>query len=403
MLSYNEALNIIKYNFEYLNKNIIEVDILNSVNHIIAEDVFADINMPPFNNSAVDGYGIKYDSDIREWELIGEESAGNYKEYTVDKNTTVSIMTGGQVPESCTSVIPLEDVDVVVNSIKLKDGITIRDGKNIRKLGENIQTGELAVTKNTLINAHKISLLAACGKAKVKVYKPLKIGVLSTGDELVELKEKPTGDKIRATNLYSIIALLNKYNFEAVNFGFINDNREKIKSKIKEMLESDVDVLFTTGGVSVGKYDYLKEVFEELGVERKFWRAYIKPGKPIYFGLYQKSQKIKLIFGLAGNPVSSFVNFYVYFIPAFEQNLSVELAEKISASVVNSLTKKDGKRHFVRGNLNFNQETNSYEATSFTSQSSGNMVGLCNADCLIIFEEEKRTLEKGEIVECIRI
>ena len=169
------------------------------------------------------------------------------------------------------------------------------------------------------------------------------------------------------------------------------------------MLESDIDVLFTTGGVSVGKYDYLKAIFEELEVERKFWRAYIKPGKPLYFGLYKDYDKTKLVFGLAGNPVSSFVNFYVYFIPAFEENYGVTLTEKINARLKNKITKKDGKRHFIRGLLSYNSQNNFYKVNSAGSQSSGNMVGLSNADCLIVIDEDKRIAEIGDFVECIRL
>jgi len=403
MLSYNEALKIIKENIKIIKNEIIEVDILDSINHILAEDVYADINMPPFDNSAVDGYGVKYNPEIREWKLIGEEAAGNFKNYTVDKLTSVSIMTGGQVPESCTTVIMLEDVSVCGENVKLKDDISIRDGMNIRKLGENIRKGELAIQKNTIISAHKISLLAACGKARVKVYKPLKVGVLSTGDELVDVNEIPTGDKIRATNLYSIIALLQKYHFEPVNFGFVNDNRDKTLQKIKEILNSDIDILLTTGGVSVGKYDYLKEVFQELEVDKKFWRAFIKPGKPIYFGTYNKKEKSKLVFGLAGNPVSSFVNFYVYLLPAVEGKYEVELTEKFTAKLLTSIKKKDAKRYFIRGAFEYNAEGNCFVVKPAGSQSSGNMVGLSSANCLLICEEKKRDLQEGEIVKCIRI
>ncbi len=403
MLSYTEALKIIKENFNLLQDKIVEVRILDSVNHILAENVYADINMPPFDNSAVDGYGVNYNSEIEEWELIGEESAGNYIDIFVDEKSTVNIMTGGQVPNSCTTVVPLEDVIIEKNRVKLKNDVSIHDGMNIRRLGENIRRGDLAISKNTMISTHKISLLAACGKSKVKVYKPLKVGVLSTGDELVDVNKVPTGDKIRATNLYSIIALLKKYHFESVNLGFVNDDRNKILKKVREALDSDIDILLTTGGVSVGKYDYLKEIFEELRVERKFWRAFIKPGKPIYFGTYNGNEKLKLVFGLAGNPVSSFVNYYVYLLPAFESKFGIQLTEKFNAKLLTSIKKKDAKRHFIRGEFGYSFEENCFEVKRAGSQSSGNMVGLSDSNCLMIFEEEKRMMNKGEIVECIRI
>ncbi|MCF6270782.1 MAG: molybdopterin molybdotransferase MoeA [Melioribacteraceae bacterium] len=403
MLSYNDALKIVKKNILLLEKREIEVELLNSVNHILSNDILSDVNQPAFDNSAVDGYAIIFGEKVNSWKLIGEIRAGNFSEFSLSETTAVSIMTGGKIPKGCTAVIPIEDVIVENNVVQLKAGVKIFSGKNIRKKGENLKLNQVAVAQNTLISTANISALADCGCSTVKVYKPLKVAVLSTGDELVDLDETPTEDKIRATNVYSILSLLKQFNLDGVNLGFSNDDKEAIKEKIKLTLESDVDILLTTGGVSVGKYDFLKEVFAELGIERKFWRVYIKPGKPIYFGVFEKDGKYKLIFGLAGNPVSSFVNIYAFLIPALEEYYKIKFNNQFYARVKSVFKKHDSKRHFVRGNFKLCNEDQVLEVSNSNSQSSGNMAGLSNANCLIILDEEKQIYEKGELVKCIKI
>jgi molybdopterin molybdotransferase len=403
MLSYSEALKIVKENILLLEKKGIEVELLNSTNHVLSCDVLSDINQPSFDNSAVDGYAIILNKSINSWKLIGEISAGNFSKFSLTVNTTVSIMTGGKIPEGCNAVIPIEDVIIENDYVKLVEGTRLFQGMNIRKMGENLRNNQIAVPQNTLISTANISALADCGKSSVTVYQPLKVAVFSTGDELVDLDETPTEDKIRATNIYSILALLKQFNLEGVNLGFSIDDKETIKEKIKLALASDIDILLTTGGVSVGKYDFLKEVFEELGVERKFWRAYIKPGKPIYFGVFQKNGKHKLVFGLAGNPVSSFVNLHAFLIPALEEFYKTTFNNRFYAKAKSIFKKKDSKRHFVRSTFTLSDETKSYEVGNQSSQSSGNMAGLSNSNCLVILDEEKNIYEKGDLVECIKI
>ncbi len=403
MLSYNDALKIVKDNFSLLEKEKIEVDLLNSTNHILSNDVLSDINQPAFDNSAVDGYAIILNGSINFWELIGEISAGNFSEFSLNETNTVSIMTGGKIPNGCTAIIPIEDVILENERVQLIEGAQIFKGMNIRKKGENLKLNQVAVSQNTLISTPNISALADCGKSTVIVYKPLKVAVFSTGDELVDLDETPKEDKIRATNIYSILALLKQFNLDGVNLGFSNDDKEAIKEKIKLTLESDIDILLTTGGVSVGKYDFLKEVFEELGVERKFWRVYIKPGKPIYFGVFKKDGKYKLIFGLAGNPVSSFVNIHAFLIPALEDFYKINFNNRFYARATSIFKKKDRKCHFVRGNYILSDAHKSYSVSTIGSQSSGNMAGLSNSNCLVVLDEGKIFYKKGNLVECIRI
>lgn len=400
MINYNEALKIIKREIAKLTLHTEEVDIWDSYNHILAEDVIADVYLPPFDNSAVDGYAIKY-SDRKEWKIIGEISAGNYSSFNLTENDAVMITTGSKLPANVDTVIPIEDVEVKGDLLKLQPNAFIKKGMNIRTQGNDLKKNEIAVHRFTRIDAKTIAVLASCGKDKVKVFSKLKAAILATGDELIPINEKPEGDKLRVSNIYSLYVAIKEMNHTVINLGFTKDDKNIITQKVKAALEMDVDLFITTGGVSVGKYDFLKEVFEEQGVKEKFWKVNIKPGKPIYFGVYEKDERRILVFGLPGNPVSSLVNFYVFIKPAIEFLFKQNEIKSLIATLQNDLKKKDGKRHFSRGILF--EENSEWKVTSEFSQSSGNLVEMSRANCLIEIEEDRVNPKKGEKVKCILI
>lgn len=400
MINYYEALEIIKREFIKLTLHTEEVDIYESFNRILAEDVISDVDLPSFDNSAVDGYAIKY-SDRKEWKIIGEISAGNYSAFNLTENDTVMITTGSKLPANADTVIPVEDVEVKGDLLKLQPNALIKKGMNIRPQGNDLKKNEIAVHRFTRIDAKTIAVLASCGKEKVKVFSKLKAAILATGDELIPINEKPEGDKLRVSNIYSLYAAIKEMNQSVINLGFTKDDKDLITQKIKAALGMDIDLLITTGGVSVGKYDFLKEVFEEQGLKEKFWKVNIKPGKPIYFGVYEKDERRILVFGLPGNPVSSLVNFYVFIKPAIEFLFKQNEIKSLIATLQNDLRKKDGKRHFSRGILF--EENSEWKVTSEFSQSSGNLVEMSRANCLIEIEEERLNPKKGEKVKCILI
>ena len=325
MIAFDDAVQLIKNEIFTIPLPIEEVNILDSVNRILAEDVIADVDLPPFDNSAMDGYAIKY-SERNKWNIIGEISAGNYSSANLADNDAVLITTGSKIPINADTVIPIEDVDVDGNNLQLKPGAFYNQGTNIRTQGNDLRKGHVAVQRFTIIDAKVIAALASCGKDKAKVFGKLKAAILATGDELISINEKPSGDKLRSSNIYSIYAAIKEMNHTPINLGLTKDDRKTIKQKIKAALKTNINLLITTGCVSVGKYDFLREIFEEEGVKEKFWKVNIKPGKPMYFGVYEKDEKKILVFGLPGNPVSSLVNFYVFIKPAieflFEQNYS---------------------------------------------------------------------------------
>jgi len=191
-------------------------------------------------------------------------------------------------------------------------------------------------------------------------------------------------------------------NMNAVNLGIVRDEKVLLLQNIADALNSNIDILITTGGVSVGKFDYVKDVFEELGVKIKFWRACIKPGKPIVFGTFNSGSRLKLVFGLPGNPVSSLVNFEIFIRENIIKLYNQPKREYVEAVLQNNLKKKDNKRHFMRGVLTKSND-GTYEVNSEFSQSSGSLVEMSKANCLIVIEEETINPVKGKVVKCMMI
>ena len=402
MIAFDEAYKIIEKGFNEINPEIEKVLLERSLHRTLAEEVIADVDLPPFNNSAMDGIAVKYNVNINEWEIVGEISAGNYEEFELNDNSAVTIMTGSRIPEFCDTIIPVEDIDVNKHTASLKENAKVRKGASIRKKGSDIANGEIAIPKNTFLKPRHLAAAASCGKSKLFVYKKLNVGVLATGDELIPVDEKPTGDKIRISNTYSLLAVIDELNMNAVDLGIVSDEKVLLLQKISDALNSNIDILITTGGVSVGKFDYVKDVFEELGVEINFWRVYIKPGKPIVFGSFKSGAHSILVFGLPGNPVSSLVNFEIFIRENIIKLYHQPKQEYFEAVLQNNLKKTDKKRHFMRGVL-AKANNGTYEVSSEFSQSSGSLVEMSKANCLMIIEEETINPAKGKIVKCMMI
>lgn len=402
MISYNEALSIIQEEFKTLELQTEEVELLDSVDRILAEDIYSDINLPPFDNSAMDGIAIQFNPYIKKWNLIGEIPAGKFSEFRIDDGNAVSIMTGGKLPSGCDTVIPIEDIEIQDGSASLIDDARFSRGINIRSQGEDLLKGAVALEQNTKLRPHHIAVAASCGKSIIKVYKRLRIGVMATGDELIDINETPTEDKIRSSNQYALLSAVREMNMTAVNLGRTQDDRQLIQDKLASALDSDLDILVTSGGVSVGKFDYVKEVHEQLGVDVKFWGVMIKPGKPALFGTYRHGGRTTLVFGLPGNPVSSLVNFSLFVQQNIYSLFDLKIPVIYRATLQDDLKKKDAKRHFMRGFCTYN-ENGKFQVKKIGSQSSGNLAEMGKANCLIVVEEERINPKKGESVECIMI
>jgi len=401
MIDFKDAYEITINEFRKFPYTFEEVDLLDSVGRILAEDIVSDIPMPAFDNSAMDGIAVKYDADIEKWKLIGESSAGSGSKKRIKKGEAVYITTGAMIPEGCDSIIPVEDITISNSAAILSNPSAYSINRHIRRKGEDVSAGTLVIRKNTLIKQQHIAMAASCGKHKLIVYSKLKIGVYSTGSELVEISSVPSGDMIRGSNLYSILAAVKSMNMIPINLGYLDDSFENVNSFLKEALANDIDILISTGGVSAGKYDYIADVYHRAGVDIKLHGVNIKPGKPMVFGTFDRDGVKKLIFGLPGNPVSSFVNFILFVRNAFLKAIDPGYCASIFARISSDLKKKDNKIHFIRGRIS--AENNEFFVSPTGSQSSADVLGLSNSDCFIIFQSEKRDFEMGSVAECMMI
>ncbi len=403
MKSYSEAYQIIKDEIQKIEISFEEVSLLDSLNRVNSEDIFSDENLPSFDNSAMDGIVINFCEGITEWEIISEISAGNFKKIHIGSDNAAMIMTGAKIPDGGNTVIPVEDLTIDNNKAILKHGSKIKYGENIRKSGQDLKKNELIAEKNITLKPKHISLMASCGISKVSVLKKFNIGVLATGDELVDINCECDGDTIRASNLYTIIALIKELGMDYTNFGICKDDKELLKNEIGTALKSNIDFLITTGGVSVGKFDYVMEILKDLGAEIIFWKVNIKPGKPLLFARITANGKTKLIFGLPGNPVSAFVNFQLFIRNVLLETYFYTIPKTLTAELKNNLKKNDTKRHFIRGIVKQNSLSGKYYVNGIDNQSSSNMPGLSLSNALITVEEERINLTAGEEVECIMI
>lgn len=301
MITQEQALKIIN-KASHHQKVYESIHILDSLNRVLAQDIFADIDMPPFDKSAMDGYACREEDLGIPLNLIEIIAAGQVPQKTIRKAECSKIMTGAPIPDGADTVIMVEhtQIDEKGRIIFIKD----KTAKNICFKGEDFKQGTILLSKGTLIKPVHIPIFATAGATKINVFKPLVIGVISTGNELVEPESLPQSGQIRNTNAYQIIAQAKEVGAETKYFGIANDTPEDTYEKIWQSTEN-CDITILSGGVSAGDFDFVPKTILDCGFEILFNSLAVQPGKPTLFAKKQE----KYIFGLPGNPVSSFVQF----------------------------------------------------------------------------------------------
>ncbi|MBI4744746.1 MAG: molybdopterin molybdotransferase MoeA [Actinobacteria bacterium] len=377
----------------------IEVDILDSLDMVLAEDAAADIDIPPFDNSAMDGYAIlssdtasiSEDNPPCALNIIDSQPAGSFTDKTVISGTAIKIMTGAIVPKGADSVIMVENTQPVDENkvIVLKP---VRRGENVRYKGEDIKKNEIVLKAGSVIGSSQISILASLGKSRVKVYRRPKVAVIGTGDELVDLTDPLLPGKIRDSNTYSITACVKSTGGNTVRIGIIKDKWDNVREAIEMALECDV--VITTGGVSVGEYDVVKNVIEDLKADLKFWKVAQKPGKPFAFWALDK----KLIFGLPGNPGAAMVCFEAYVRPALLKMMGRTKFNKpeVDAILTHDFKKKAGRLNFV--NILVEHRDGEYYATTCGSKKMGPIKSMAYSNGLALIPKEVSFVKAGEKV-----
>lgn len=379
--------------------------ITEATGYILAEDVRATFNYPVFDYSAMDGFALKSEDTSGaspekpiKLKIAGEISAGEFVEGELKRGQAYKIFTGAPIPPGADAVVEIEKVQVQGEEIILTS--PVEEGANIRKAGEYAKLGDIIAEKGRQLTPSKIGVLAAFGYGFVKVFSRPKVAVLSTGSELREPCSpllKP--GQIYNSNSWALSSALSSEGAQVVNFGHIGDDYETLRRFLKETLP-EFDIYITTGGVSMGEKDYIQFLVKELGIEVKFHKIRIKPGKPTLFGTYGGG---KLFFGLPGNPVSALVNFYLLVYPALRklQGAKELFKPKLKAILTEDFKRKNAKRReFIRVKVHFGEDGTVY-ATPYWNVSSGDMLSMGFANGVGIVYEGVKEVKKGQTIEVI--
>ncbi|RDI41377.1 gephyrin-like molybdotransferase Glp [Falsibacillus pallidus] len=378
------------------------VEIENACGRYLAEPLMADHDVPAFDRSPYDGFALRAEdtdglssSNPGRFEVIGQIGAGSVFNGTVGPNQAVRIMTGAQIPEGCNAVIMLELTKEIGSSIEIKRSLI--KGENISFKGEDTQKGTVLAERGTLINAGIVALLATFGYKNVPVARKPVVGVLATGSELLDIDEPMQPGKIRNSNTYMLLGQIERAGGKPIYLGKLDDNLEECYKAVAEAMEK-VDILITTGGVSVGDYDYLPAIYEKLGAEVLFNKIGMRPGSVTTVA----QSNGKLLFGLSGNPSACYVGFELFVRPVLRTNLfnTRPHLRKARARLALDFSKANPFTRFVRGTLQYDEAGTLSAAPSGFDKSSA-VSSLASADVLIVLPGGTRGYQEGMLVDIL--
>lgn len=402
MKSAQEAREMILSSVKALSSEL--VSLLESHRRVLAEDIVAREDIPAFDNSSMDGFALQAaDTDGAsetapvQLHIAGEVAAGAISVPELSAHTALRIMTGAPVPPGADAVLELEAVKTQNGCVQVS--MPVHAGRNIRRRGEEFRAGTVVLHRGTYLRAAHLGVLATLGYTKVQVFRKPSVAFLTTGDELVDVGQPLQPGQIRNSNAYALWGLLREAGAEPVNLGTARDDARMLYEKFQSGLA--YDALLTSGGVSVGAYDLVIKTLKRLGVQQQFWKVNIKPGMPLFFGLYHDDQQQRdvPVFGLPGNPVSTMVTFLQFVRPALDKmvGLTDRPPIRLKARLEHDLVKREGKRHFVRGMLRNENSRLTVQTTGM--QSSAALSSMALANCLIVIPEERTEIKAGEEVE----
>ena len=414
MISVEQALEKILSYVDVLEAT--EVPILDSMGQVIAGDIYSDINIPPLDNAAMDGYAVQAkdtrgasSSSPRFLRVIDTVIAGSISKQVVKPGTAIRIMTGAPVPEGADSVVRFEDTDESRrnNPSTTEIGI-LYEAKavlNIRRAGEDVTRGSLVLRKGTVIRPAEVGVLASLGISRVTAIRRPVVAVLATGNELVDIARPLPAGKIYNSNTYSVAALVRRYGGIPRILGIALDSEASLVKKIRQGM--DADMLITSGGVSAGDYDMVKDVLAKEG-EITFWTVRMKPGKPLAFGAIKgtdkegNSRNIPHL-GLPGNPVSSMVTFELFARSAILKMMGKKKLTKpaVEAVIEETIVNTDGRRVYTRAIVE--KRGGQYFARLTGPQGSGILTSMSLANGLVIVPEDKAEVKAGEVARVIML
>ncbi len=385
LLEYNVALQIMLESAK--NSGTEKVCFTKSLNRVLAEDIYSDINMPPFDKSAMDGYACRHqdlDNELEVLEIIG---AGYEPTKIVGKNQCSKIMTGAKVPKDADTVVVIEDVEELENN-RIKYRLK-KSKSNICYLAEDVKVGDKLINEGTKIEAKHVAVLASVGKTEAEVYKNPRIAIISTGDELVEPIRKPGSSQIRNSNGYQLLAQVNELGIDAKYIGIARDNINDTTSLINDAL-SFADLIIVSGAVSVGDFDFVPTVLADKGFDFLFHGVATKPGKRTLFGTNGKQWAI----GVPGNPVSSFIQFQMLIKPFINKLIGYhQIFDDLKLELDDDFKRKNSKR------LSFEPviiSGNKVKRAKYNG--SANITALVDANAVMLVPKGINEIKKGDSV-----
>ena len=395
MIELEEALEIILSQVKLVSWE--KIDILSSLSRTLAEDVYADFDIPGFDRAAMDGYAVlSKDTNSASkkkpviLEVIANVPAGYSTEKVVKNGRAVRIMTGAPMPKGADAVIMVEDTEKEKEKVKIFRKVTCQE--NVSFAGEDVKRGELILSQGSLIRPAEVAMLASLGKENVLVKIKPRVAIISTGDELVEVGRTLQKGEIYDSNSYALFSQVLSSGGEPHRLGIARDKRENLLARIKEGLS--YQLLLLSGGVSVGDYDLVTDALRKAGVKMLFWKVAVKPGKPTFFGV----RKGTLVFGLPGYPVSSMVNFENLVRPAIFSMLGRDDWQRIRVKAIleKAVSSRGRRKKIIRAKLV--KKGDKYLAVPATSQESSVLKSMVWADSFLILPKEVERIEKGEEV-----
>jgi len=390
-----EALAIILNNTQ--DYGIEEIDFINSIGRILKENIVADRDFPPFNRVSMDGIAVAseaFNNGQRTFKIEGVQAAGSSQLTLQNKQNCIEAMTGAVLPNGCDAVIQYE-------LLTIEDGFAkvnleaIKVFQNVHLKGLDRKADAILIPKNTLISPAEIGVFATVGKSMVKVAKQPKVMIVSTGNELVEVAETPAEHQIRRSNAYTLVSLLERLHIKAET-AHILDDKEVLKAKINTFL-NEYDILIFSGAVSKGKFDFIPEVLNELGVEKLFHLVKQRPGKPFWFGKKNtpKGENNKTVFAFPGNPVSTFVSCIKYFTPWYLKSVGLHFENQQQAILSEDFFFKPNLTYFLQVKLH--QKEGKLYATPVAGKGSGDLANLVDADAFLELPDDRTDFKKGEV------
>ena len=377
------------------------VPILDALGRVLAEDVHADMDIPPLDNSAMDGYAVRaadlvapQAGDGTRLRVIGDLAAGRVGDKPVGPGQAMRIMTGAPVPVGADTVVRFEDARQRGNWVEIVQAP--ERGRNVRRAGEDVRAGDAVLRAGMVVRPDVVGMLASVGRAQVRVVRRPRVAILATGDEIVEIDARPGPGKIRNINSYSNAAQVAAYGGIPIMLGIAPDTVDGLVHRLRQGLEAGADLFLTSGGVSVGDFDFVKQVLVSEG-EIDFWWINMKPGKPMAFGNLSGVPML----GLPGNPVAAMISFALFGRPAIARMLGKAdwSWPSTTARLQKAIAPKDGRRHYLRVRLV--GADGDLEAVLTGDQGSGILTSMVQADGLAVIPEDCEELAAGSLVQVL--